>query len=127
MHLLIVKHGALGDVVRTSYFASPLRRKWGAQLRLSWITAPSSLPLLQFHPAIDDLWTSFDEARPHSFDCIFSLDDESEALLGVSGLDSRRLVGARFNGQGKPATAMMLLSGLIWACCPDTASHARMS
>ena len=40
-----------------------LRRKWGTSLRLSWITAPSSLPLLRFHHQIDDLFTSFDEAK----------------------------------------------------------------
>jgi len=101
MHLLIIKHGALGDVVRTSYFASPLRRKWGPQLRLSWITAPSSLPLLRFHPAIDDLWTAFDEARPFSFDHIYSFDDELEVLQGVHGLDTRGLTGALLDERGQ--------------------------
>jgi len=101
MHILIVKHGALGDVVRTSYFASPLRQKWGPQLRLSWITARSSLPLLRFHPAINDLWTSFDEARPFEFDCIYSLDDETEVLRGVAGLRTLRLTGAHIDEQGK--------------------------
>lgn len=34
MHILIVKHGTLGDVVRTSYFARALREKWNDILRL---------------------------------------------------------------------------------------------
>jgi heptosyltransferase-2 len=100
MHILIVKHGALGDVVRTSYFARPLRDKLGPGLRLSWITAPTSLPLLRFHPAIDDLWTSFDQARPHVFDHIYSLDDETDVLVGVAGLRSRGLTGATIDAQG---------------------------
>lgn len=99
MHLLIVKHGALGDVVRTSYFATPLKRKWGTGLRLSWMTSPASLPLLQFHPAIDDLWTSFDDAEPHAFDCVYSLDDELDALRGVARLRTRQVVGAHFDGR----------------------------
>lgn len=103
MHVLIVKHGALGDVVRTSYFVTPLRRKWGEALRLSWITAPASLPLLRFHPAIDDLWTSFDEAARCSFDCIYSLDDELEVLQRVARLATRELTGARLDERGQPA------------------------
>jgi heptosyltransferase-2 len=97
-HLLIVKHGALGDVVRTSYFAGPLKRKWGSRLRLSWITSPASEPLLKFNPAIDDLWTSFSDASGHAFDCIYSLDDELDVLRGVGGLRARRIVGAYLNG-----------------------------
>jgi heptosyltransferase II len=101
MHLLIVKHGALGDVVRTSYFASPLRRKWGPQLRLSWITAPSSLPLLRCHPVIDDLWTDFNEANPFLFDHVYSFDDEVDVLRGVAGLEARGLTGARLDERGQ--------------------------
>lgn len=94
MNILIVKHGALGDVVRTSYFAAALREKCGAGLRLSWITAPSSLPLLRFHPQIDDLFTSFDEAETVEYDRIYSLDDERDILEGVAQLRSRAVTGA---------------------------------
>ena len=101
-HFLVVKHGALGDVVRTSYFAAPLRQRHGDDLRLSWITAPAALPLLRFNPHIDDLWTSFASAVPWSFDRVYSLDDESEAVAGVMGLKARRIVGALTDGEGRP-------------------------
>ncbi len=101
MHILIVKHGALGDVVRTSYFAQALRGKWGADLRLSWITAAGSAPLLRFNPDIDDLWTSFAEAQPFRYDRIFSLDDEREALEGVARLDAAAITGALLQ-DGRP-------------------------
>jgi len=94
MNILIVKHGALGDVVRTSYFAEALRAKWGAALRLSWITAPASAPLLRFNPYIDDLWTSFEHARSHHFDHVFSLDDERDVLEGVAQLEADKITGA---------------------------------
>lgn len=102
MHLLIVKHGALGDVVRTSYFAHALRAKWGESLRLSWITAPGSAPLLRFNPHIDDLWTSFGEAQPYRYDRIYSLDDERDVLESVALLDAAALTGA-FLRDNKPA------------------------
>lgn len=102
MHILIVKHGALGDVVRTSYFARALRERWGADLRLSWITAPGSASLLRFNPDIDDLWTSFAEAQPFHYDRVFSLDDEREALEGVARLDAAAITGALLQ-DGRPA------------------------
>lgn len=101
MQILVVKHGALGDVVRTSYFARALRDNWGADLRLSWITAPGSVPLLRFNPDIDDLWTSFAEAQPFRYDRVFSLDDEREALEGVARLDTAAITGALLQ-DGRP-------------------------
>lgn len=94
MHVGIVKHGALGDVVRTAYFAPALRRCFGPNLRLSWVTSSVSAPLLRFHDAIDDLWTDFDVARQTRFDWVISLDDEPEIIDGVMSLAFDRLTGA---------------------------------
>lgn len=94
MHILIVKHDALGDVVRTSYFAHPLKDKFGAELRLSWITSPAAVPVLRFNPAIDDIWTTFDDAKAITFDKVYSLDDERRILEDVSRLRARALTGA---------------------------------
>jgi heptosyltransferase-2 len=94
MHFLIVKKGALGDVVRTSYFAKALKQKLGPGLRLSWITAPASADLLRLNPNVDDLWFDFEQAKPFHFDRIFSLDDELETLAGVSSLAANSVTGA---------------------------------
>ncbi len=100
MHILIIKQGALGDVVRTSYFAKSLREKHGSALRLSWLTAPSSLPLLRFNKHIDDLWTLFSECEPFRFDRIFSLDDELETVTAVARLKASRITGAVLGPDG---------------------------
>lgn len=94
VHFLVVKRGALGDVVRTAYFAGALRRKHGDALRLSWLTAPMSAPLIRFNPDIDDIWTSFAEAGTQPFDRVFSLDDERDAIDGVMALRAARITGA---------------------------------
>jgi heptosyltransferase II len=94
MHFLVVKKGALGDVVRTSYFAKSLKSTFGADLRLSWITAPSSAGLLRFNPNIDDLWFDFEQAKPFRFDRIFSLDDELDTLEGMAMLATDSVTGA---------------------------------
>lgn len=101
VRFLVVKLGALGDVVRTSYVAQALRAKWGHRLRLSWVTSKASLPLLRFNPHIDDIWTGFDEVEGHHFDCVFSLDDERETLEALGRVTAGRLVGAYLDG-GQP-------------------------
>lgn len=93
MHFLIVKKGALGDVVLTSYFAGALKRKHGETLRLSWL-APASLDLLRLNPHIDDLWCDFGQARSYRFTRIFSLDDEIDTLECVKELSTDSITGA---------------------------------
>lgn len=51
MDLLIIKLGALGDVVNTLPLAMALKRALGA--RIYWLVAPLSYPLLKAHPAVD--------------------------------------------------------------------------
>ena len=50
--ILVVKNGGLGDVVRTSYFAKPLKNK-GSNIGLYWLTSPEAVDILQFNPYID--------------------------------------------------------------------------
>lgn len=94
MRILIVKHGALGDVVRTSYFAGALRRKFDRGLELYWVTAASSQALLVANPYIDHLTTSFADLYNVKFDVIYSLDDELQIVSSVSILDTKRIIGA---------------------------------
>src|SRR5271167_4234955 len=94
MHLLVVKKGALGDVVRTSYFARALKKKFSPSPRVSWVTAPASADLLRLNPYIDDLWFDFKQAEPYRFDRIYSLDDELDTLAGVAGLKADAITGA---------------------------------
>jgi heptosyltransferase-2 len=101
MHFLVIKRGALGDVVRTSYFAKALKIKHGAALRLSWLTAPASADLLRLNPHIDDLWFDFAPAQRFHFDRIFSLDDEIDTLEGAASLVANSVTGATLIG-GRP-------------------------
>lgn len=101
MHFLIIKQGALGDVVRTSYFAGALKRKFGSELRLSWITAPASVELLRRNPHIDDLWVDFEAAKSWHFDRVYSLDDEMEALNQLASIGATAITGAYLEN-GRP-------------------------
>ncbi|TAK48591.1 MAG: lipopolysaccharide heptosyltransferase family protein [Xanthobacteraceae bacterium] len=94
MKVLVVKHGALGDVVRTSYFAGPLRRKNGPDFRQVWITAPGAECLIRHNPYIDRIATGFDQIQDEFFDVVFSLDDEDEILSGLDMVRCGQVVGA---------------------------------
>ena len=59
--ILIVLHGSIGDVARALPLANLLRRGF-SRARLSWSIEPASFPLVQGHPAIDDIIV-FDRSR----------------------------------------------------------------
>lgn len=94
MHILIIKFGALGDVVRTSYFAQSLHEKYGKDLKLSWLTSLAASPLISYNPFINDIWTSFDMASSYNYDLIYSLDDEDVIVDQVMKLNCTKIEGA---------------------------------
>lgn len=98
--ILIVKKGALGDVVRTSYFAGALKRKHGDKIVIHWLTGASAVPLLQFNPSIDLLSSDVNRLCAERYDTIFSLDDEAEILSEVATLRGLKVVGALLDESG---------------------------
>lgn len=102
-NILIVKHGALGDVVRTSFFAKPLRTQstlGESYVKLYWLTAPQSVPLLRFNPYIDVIATDPNEIKNTRFEEIYSLDDETDVLANVSKFHAQKIVGASLSSEG---------------------------
>ena len=51
--ILIVLHGAIGDVVRAMPLAMRVRRAW-PDAHVAWAVEPAAAPLLERHPAIDE-------------------------------------------------------------------------
>src|SRR3990172_9376602 len=52
--ILIVLHGSIGDVTRALPLANLIRRRY-PKARLSWSIEPAAFPLLENHPAVDDV------------------------------------------------------------------------
>jgi heptosyltransferase-2 len=91
--ILVVKFGALGDVVRTSYFVAELCKT----KRVYWITDRAAVPLLH-NPSIEQVFTSFEEVVDLEFETVYSLDDEYGTLESISRfVKYKRLVGAYIN------------------------------
>ncbi len=91
--LTILKFGALGDVVRTSYFVEPLVRKYNIK-NVTWITKPQSFDLLRFNPYINNIVRFGIDEPPLSSDLIVSLDDEFESVSLSSKISHKHIIGS---------------------------------
>lgn len=101
--ILIVKFGALGDVVRTAYMLPGLVMKHDSP-QITWLTAGASAELLRFNPYVCRLATpeTWDEGSHTGFDLAISLDDEMEALRWLGNARCHRVTGAFIDGEGRP-------------------------
>jgi heptosyltransferase-2 len=93
-NILIVKHGALGDVVRTAYFARFRKEDAQSKLRIWWKTSNASRDLLRYNPHIDRVCMDWEDLAELRFDEVFSLDDEIEVIEQVMALRYTVLHGA---------------------------------
>lgn len=81
VRVLIIKLGALGDVVRTACVLATLKRRHPTS-HITWVSRPSGVRILRGHPLIDRV-VPFDAANvvaltAQEFDVVLSLDKEPE-------------------------------------------------
>lgn len=95
-NVLIVKFGALGDVIRTSYILPGFHKKYNKS-KVFWLTSESAYDLLRFNPFVDYLCTpqhGFDFLINVDFDLVVSLDDEMHILELVKKVNAKVTFGA---------------------------------
>ena len=93
---LIIKLGALGDVIRTT----PLLRVLEGEI--TWATSTLAMPLLKNNPLITNL-TAMDEPGfnlGHNFDLVINLEDDLPAAKVASAAASGNIVGPYLNDSG---------------------------
>ena len=103
--ILIIKLGALGDVIRTAALLEGLKREWPSS-HITWVTRPSGVRMLSNHPLIDRLVAFDAETLCHleyeRFDLCLSLDKEpAPAALGMR-IDARDRRGIGLSPYGTP-------------------------
>jgi heptosyltransferase-2 len=111
--ILILKTGALGDVVRTTALVPGLR-SLHPDARITWVTAPGAVDLVRLHPGIAEV-VALDARAEAScaavrtrlaatrWSWLISLDDEEPLCALASALPSERLSGAYLDAQGRRA------------------------
>jgi heptosyltransferase-2 len=91
--ILIVKHGALGDVVRTSYFVKSIKEE-NEGIEIDWYTSKLSFEILSKNHYIDRVVTDDRLLSDNNYDIIYSLDDEFDIIKSVMELNGNLIVGA---------------------------------
>jgi len=91
--ILIVKLGAVGDVLRTTSLLPGLKEKY-YPAEIDWITFSSSREILLDNPYINSLfvWEQKDELG--AYNIVIGLEDDFEACELVSKIKSKKIIGA---------------------------------
>lgn len=110
--VLIVKLDAMGDVLRTTCILEPLARAWGLP-RITWVTRPDSVPLLERNPYVSRVIATGSEAltvlEAERFARVVCLDASRDA----ASLASIALERARASGQAAEAIGFRLRDGVV--------------
>ena len=101
VRILILKLGALGDVVRTSYILPGLHERFGPGTSITWVTASGALPILRFNPYVAELLSIDQCTTPpglralgaEPFEWVLSLDDEVESCGLATKVTAKRISG----------------------------------
>jgi heptosyltransferase-2 len=106
IRILILKTGALGDVLRTTILLGGIKRRYPVS-HITWITAAQAVPLVP-ETLVDRIWTLSPQTlfRLHAeeFDLVLSLDKEPEvtALAMVARSEDKRGMGLDSRGAVYP-------------------------
>ncbi|HII17064.1 TPA: glycosyltransferase family 9 protein [Candidatus Woesearchaeota archaeon] len=99
MNILIIKLGAIGDVVRTTCILSGLHEKYPG-CRITWVTKQghagvlSGISFIERIVAIDEAQSIIQMSRQEPFGLSICLDDEDEALSLASEVSAKRKFGS---------------------------------
>jgi len=95
MEVLIIKLGAIGDVIRTTSVILGIKDKYG-DCALNWVTKKDSLDILKNNTLINKIVTieNIKDLKSKDFDLVINLDDDFEACRVVSQLEPKKIIGA---------------------------------
>jgi ADP-heptose:LPS heptosyltransferase len=94
--LLIIKLGAMGDVLRSTCLLPVIAKAWPG-MRLSWITRAESVPLLEHNPYLTEVVSYGNDALVHvlsqTFDRVINLDASRDAAALTSMARGKEKLG----------------------------------
>ncbi len=96
MEILIIKTGALGDVVRSSFVAQALKDKYQKNRpKITWVTSSSAKSILINNPFIDTLLVEDQKysLKSKKFDLVVNLEEDEENAKFVSQLNPKNIQG----------------------------------
>ncbi|MEK6852788.1 MAG: glycosyltransferase family 9 protein [Nanoarchaeota archaeon] len=101
--VLIIKLGAMGDVLRTTPVLLGLKKKYD-NIMIYWVTSPESVALLENNPLIDKIlpynFESVLRLMYEKFDLVFSFEIDAPGTLLANIVKAKRKFGYYFNDRG---------------------------
>ena len=107
--ILILKLGALGDIIRTTPILKAIKEKYGRDIHITWVVEEwKGKELLKKNPLIDRILELNEETKERlkqeKFDVLFSLDIDARSTLISNNIKANEKYGYYFHEDGKPAT-----------------------
>ena len=97
MDILIIKLGAIGDVIRTTAILHGLKEKY-KNCKIEWVVKNLSFDILKNNRLIDKLYildnSTLNKLRNKKYDLVISLDDEYGACELSTKVNSKKMIGA---------------------------------
>lgn len=91
--ILIVKLGAIGDVLRTTSLLPGLREKHPAA-QIDWLTSSAASDLLEWNEYLGRVPTWEERDTIGTYDLVIGLEDEKDVCRFVSSVSARKIIGA---------------------------------
>ncbi|MAG10935.1 hypothetical protein CMI44_01320 [Candidatus Pacearchaeota archaeon] len=99
--ILILKFGAMGDVLRTTPILTALRKKHGEDILVYWMTAQDSVELLENNPLIDKIFPynleNVMRIQQEKFDILYSLEIDTPSTLLANVVNATEKLGFYFD------------------------------
>lgn len=96
MQILIVKLGAIGDVIRTTSVLPGLHDKC-RPVEIDWLTAQKAKEILLNNPLIRKIFTWEERSELGAYDLIISLEDDLEVCEAIAHLKTGKIIGTFLN------------------------------
>lgn len=103
MKILIIKLGAIGDVIRTTSILSGLKEKY-KNCRIDWVTKKESFDILKNNTLINKIYLIDKNIKDKKYDLVISLDDDYEACKLAEKITSKKITGAYLRNDKKSYT-----------------------
>jgi len=94
MEVLVIKLGAIGDVIRTTAILPALKAKY-KNCKVEWATKRNAFDVLKNNELIDNIYLIGEPYKiKKKYDLVICLDDDFEACELASKVNSKRIIGA---------------------------------
>ncbi|MEK6949691.1 MAG: glycosyltransferase family 9 protein [Nanoarchaeota archaeon] len=105
MNILIIKLGAIGDVIRTTSILAGLKEKCPGS-KIFWAAKKESFDILKSNRLIEKIFEieNKDEIKKIYYGMVISLDDDGDACALASSVKSKKIIGAYIKNGKKSYT-----------------------